>query len=94
MARIRRQVVESADFAIARQSVPLDARRWENVLSSISWAVGSDPEQAGEETDTEGVWALTTDTYPGAPGLIVYYKWDEARVTLLGLVVIEEEELG
>lgn len=89
MARKRRSLVTEKRFDEERDALNPDIERWDEVFESFDLALAQDPLILGKETDESGIYAITTGTWPGAPPVVIYFRYDDDTVTLLS---IREEE--
>jgi len=79
-----RVVVASQQFEADREKIEKDVQRWDEVFRGVEWALSRVPEY-GQPTSVDGVLGLPTDDWPGVPSCVVYYRYDDRQVILLGI---------
>lgn len=53
----------------------------DEILEGVTWALAHDPTM-GMQILGHRLWAYPTYPWPGAPGLVLYYTFDDENVTL------------
>lgn len=86
-----REIVESTRFASERDAIMGDVRRWDEIFFGIDWALCLDPEEAGQTTSAPGIWAVPIVLPAGEPDLLVYYTFNDERVTLMSIRRVESK---
>jgi hypothetical protein len=82
--RQHRTVVENARFTKEKSVVERDARRFDEMMESVIWALSTKPEHWDQIGNTE-VRALPTEGWPGVPAFVIYYRFTEDQVELLSI---------
>lgn len=80
-----REVVESERFSRERNGIVHDTERWDDMFVGLEWALSNKPE-FGQATGAEGIYAIPVWPWRGMIDLVVYYEFDEGRVTLLSII--------
>jgi hypothetical protein len=52
----------------------------DSILDGVVTALSFDP-TIGFETEDEGVYGITTEPWPGAAEVVIYYRYDDHCVT-------------
>lgn len=94
MPHNRREVVESRRFSRERDELQPDVERWDEIFFGIDWALCQNPEEVGKETSVPGIRAIPIILPPGEGNLLVYYTYNDERVTLLSVREAEPEPEG
>lgn len=84
-----RTIIESAQFKRERDAILPNIARWDEVMRGVTWALCREPGKAGRVTGVDGVFALPTEPWPGAPGVVIYYTFNEDTVTLHSVILAE-----
>lgn len=80
-----RTIVESARFSAEAKAIQPDARRMDEIMHGVTWALSNAAEMIGQPTVVSHIRALPTRAWPNAPAMIVYYTVDPDTVTLLSI---------
>lgn len=75
----RRNWVEEHSFAEARDAVSPNVERMDDVLVGIIFALECRAE-LGSQTAQPGIRGIATRPWPGAPELVIYYRFDDHSV--------------
>lgn len=87
-----RTVRESREFAEQRRRIQPDARRLDDQLRSITWALARKPELFSRIGRTK-LYCAKTDPWPDAPRLRLYYTFSDDAVDLLWIEIGESTEV-
>jgi hypothetical protein len=80
-----RTIVESARFSAEAKAIQPDARRMDEIMHGVTWALSNVAERIGQPTAVAYIRALPTRVWPNAPAMILYYSYDDDTVTLLSI---------
>lgn len=88
-----RDIVEEKSFEAAWDAIESDVHRRDEIMEDVTFRLSRFPE-SGEETFGPGIFAIPTRGWPGAPEVVVFYRYDQKKVYLLDVMLAEEEEPG
>jgi hypothetical protein len=77
-------------FTHQKDLIEPDAKRMDEVLFGVMWALGRDPTQFANVRGR--LWIAKTDPYPGAPRLRIWFKLEGMLVELLSIELIENPD--
>jgi hypothetical protein len=83
-----RTIRESSGFTQQKQRVEPNARRLDDQLRSVTWALARKPELFPKVGRTK-LHCIKTDPWPDAPRLRIYYTFDDDFVDLLWVEIAE-----
>ena len=83
-----RTIRESRGFAQQKKRIQPNARRLDDQLLSITWALARKPELFSKIGRTK-LYCIKTDPWPDAPRLRLYYTFDDDLVNLLWIEIAE-----
>jgi len=83
-----RTIRESHEFAQQKKRIQPNARRLDDQLLSITWALARKPELFSKIRRTK-LYCVKTDSWPDAPRLRLYYTFDDDLVDLLWIEIAE-----
>ena len=83
-----RTIRESPEFVQQKQRIEPDARRFDDQLHSVTWALARKPELFSKVGRTK-LYCIKTDPWPDAPRLRIYYTFDDDSVDLLWIEIAE-----
>ena len=86
-AATHRTIVETSRFQQERGDIEPSVARWDEVMIGVLWALCRETVRAGQTTGVDGIFALPTDDWPGAPALVIYYTFDDNTVTLRSVIL-------
>ena len=86
-----RTIRESPEFAQQKQRIEPNARRLDDQLRSITWALARKPELFSKIGRTK-LHCAKTDPWSNAPRLRLYYTFDDNFVDLLWIEIAESTE--
>jgi hypothetical protein len=88
-----RQVDRSEEFEACCEQLRERVPRLDQVLEGVEWSIMVAPDHWTRVPDTE-LWLITTDPFPDAPALAIYYTIedsDERDCTMQRVELADEE---
>lgn len=89
-----RGIFEEPLYETQRDQIDPDCRRMDTILNGLMWALHENAEQFFRVLPGRNLWIAKTDPFPDAPRLRVWFKLDDANVTLLSMERIQTEDGG
>jgi len=83
-----RDIKESPTFVEQKAKIEPDCKRLDEQLRGVFWALARKPESFTRHGNT-GLFGVKTDSWPEAPSVIIWYKFNENQVELLGIEIAE-----
>ena len=87
-----RTLIETPEFAAEKQMVEPDAKRLDEMLWIITWALSREPEHYPLVPGTKSLHMVMTDPFPDAPEIRIWYSYDDTRVFLHSIELVEGQE--
>jgi hypothetical protein len=84
------EIVESQRFR-AQMGEHSEIERWDEVMAAVMWALARDPHMIGQPTSHPDILALPTDSAPGVPAFVIYYRVGPKQVELVGLKLVDPD---
>jgi hypothetical protein len=81
-----RDIRESSEFVQQKERIQSDARRSDEQLFAVTWALSRKPESF-PKVGKSNLHCMKTDPWPDAPRLRVYYTFDDDLVNLLWIEI-------
>lgn len=79
-----RTIVEGKTFKIARAALGKSVKRVDEIIDGALFVIARNPEKFHAIAKTDGVRIVTTDPFPGAPRMRIYFRGiDESTCELL-----------
>lgn len=88
-----REIRESKDFVDQKQLIQPNAKRLDEQLHSVTWALARNPEYGTQVQNTQ-LYGVKTDPFPDAPSLIIWYTFTDDKVELWWIELVEVEDLS
>jgi len=85
-----RTVREEKSFSVEKERISRSAKRLDDVLSGIVWALCRAPESFEKVSDL-GLYLIKTDAAPGIPRLRVWYTFNDTEVHLLFIEAVSSD---
>lgn len=85
------ELVESELYNAQRQTIEPNVKRFDEQMRGVTWALAKNP-QIFQSVPGTRLNILKTDEFPGAPRLRIWFTFDETKVYLLSIELIEESE--
>ena len=85
------ELVESELHIAQKQSIEPNAQRFDEQMIGVTWALAKNPRVSQRVPDTR-LYVLKTDEFPEAPRLRIWFKFDEIKVDLLSIELIQQGE--
>jgi hypothetical protein len=87
-----RTIIEETSFEAAWDLIESSVRRRDEIMLDVCHRLSRCPEEGGV-TDGPGIFAIPTREWPGAPEVVIYYKFDAQNVWLLDVILADEDDL-
>lgn len=89
-----REIVETDGFQKDKERVATDAKRLDEMLLGVTWAMSQHPEHFPLVPGTKRLHMAATDPFPDAPPARVWFTFDDEQIELLGLEFAEDGPEG
>ena len=82
------ELVESELYTAQKQNIEANAERFDEQMIGVTWALARNPKIFDRVPGTQ-LSVLKTDEFPGAPRLRIWFKFDETKVDLLSIELMQ-----
>jgi len=90
---IYRDIAEDPVFVESARRIEPDARRWDEIMDGVCWAISRNPSEFPEVRKGSNLRLVLTDAYPGIPALrILFLQESVDRCVLLDVSIVKDAE--
>ena len=90
---VLREIVEEQTFAEQVKVITPDIRRFDEIMSGVTWALARKPEDFSVADEISGLRVVKTDSWNGSPGLRIFFKFDDVQTRLCWVESISPDEI-
>lgn len=86
-----REVIEEESFALERERISCSAKRLDEILFGITWALCRKPESFPQVQGLD-LYLAKTDAFSDTPAVNVWFTFDDKYVHLLFVEIVSDSE--
>jgi hypothetical protein len=92
---IYRDIAEDPVFVAAAQRIESDARRWDEIMDGVVWALARNPDAFSPVKKGSKLRLVKTKAFPAVPALCVLFEMEsDDRIILRDVAIAEDQDDG